>query len=425
MDKRQWTSGNTLELLECGEEFFPAVFEAIREAKREIILETFIWFDDHVGQALQAALVDAASRGVQVDATVDGYGSGELDAPFIRTLTDAGVRLHVYGPIPRVMGRQPNMIHRLHRKLLVVDEQVAFIGGINFSRMHLRETGPKSKHDFAVRVVGPVVDDIHRFCKQSIGEPMRGRRMQGVWRRGLPDNWRNPGSDAQALFVARDNHHRKRAIETMYRLGLRRAEHDITLFNAYFFPGFGFLRDVRRAAKRGVRVRLILQGEPDKDYVKFAGSTLYDRLLRDGIEIWEYMARPVHAKVAVMDDAWATVGSSNLDPFSLSLNLEANLFVRDESFANDLRSRIKRLLDEDGRQITRDDVKRHSIVWHALRAIGFHVLRLFPQIARIIPARHDRMATLDADNRANGGKLGKQGMQAKLKDQFESDQSDN
>ena len=97
MNKREWTSGNTLELLECGEEFFPAAFAAIREAKKEIILETFIWFDDAVGQELQALLVDAASRGVQVDATVDGYGSGALDAPFIRTLTDAGVRLHASG----------------------------------------------------------------------------------------------------------------------------------------------------------------------------------------------------------------------------------------------------------------------------------------------------------------------------------------
>ena len=425
MDKRQWTSGNTLELLECGEEFFPAAFEAIREAKREVILETFIWFDDKVGQELQAALVDAASRGVQVDATVDGFGSGELDAPFIRTLTDAGVRLHVYGPMPRMLGSQPNMIHRLHRKLLVVDGQVAFIGGINFSRMHLRETGPESKHDFAVRMVGPVVDDIHAFCKQAIGQPMRRRRMRGLWRRGLPDNWRNPSTDAQALFVARDNHHRKRAIETMYRLGLRRAERDITLFNAYFFPGFGFLRDMRRAVKRGVRVRLILQGEPDKDYVKFAGSTLYDRMLRDGVEVWEYMHRPVHAKVAVMDDAWATVGSSNLDPFSLALNLEANVFIRDEALAADLRKRIERLLEEDGKQITRDDVKRRSILWHAVRAIGFHILRLFPAVARIIPAKRDRMATLDADTRQHEGKLGTQGLRAKLNGERSDDQSDN
>lgn len=421
MDKRQWTSGNSLQLLECGEAFFPAALDAMRAAEHEIILETFILFDDEVGQELQGVLVDAASRGVQVDITLDGYGSGALDAAFTRTLTEAGVRLHVYGPMPRMLGNQPNMIHRLHRKLLVVDQQIAFVGGINWSRFHLRKTGEESKHDYAVQVQGPAVEAIHQFCKQAIGQPMRRRRMRGLWRRGLPDNWRNPGTDAQALFVARDNHHRKRAIETLYRLGLRRAERDITLFNAYFFPGFGFLRDMRRAARRGVKVRLILQGEPDKAYVKFAASTLYDRLLRDGVEIWEYMARPVHAKVAVMDDAWATVGSSNLDPFSLSLNLEANLFVRDETFAGELRERIERLLEEDGRQVTREDVKRRSIFWHAVRSIGFHIIRLFPQIASMIPARHDRMVTLEKQSSPTQGKLGAQALRAKIN----GDQPDN
>ena len=182
----------------------------------------------------------------------------------------------------------------------------------------------------------------------------------------------------------------------MYRLGLKNATEEVTLMNAYFFPGYRFLRAMKRAVKRGVRVRLILQGEPDKDYVKFAGSTLYDHLLRIGVEVWEYMERPTHAKVAVMDDDWATVGSSNLDPFSLSLNLEANVFVRDADFTAELRDSINTLMDEHGRRVTRDEVKRRSPIWHLWRWLGYHLLRHFPKMARIIPVRRDRLTTVES-----------------------------
>ncbi|MBU0791344.1 MAG: cardiolipin synthase B, partial [Gammaproteobacteria bacterium] len=145
MSSRDWRHGNDLELLENGEAFFPRVFDDIAAAKHEVIIETFIWFDDRVGRALRDVLVDAAARGVKVDITVDGYGSAPLGKDFVASLTEAGIRLHVFGPLPPILGVQANLFRRLHRKLVVVDQRVAYVGGINYSDEHMRYYGDKSK----------------------------------------------------------------------------------------------------------------------------------------------------------------------------------------------------------------------------------------------------------------------------------------
>ncbi len=396
MSSRDWRHGNDLELLENGEAFFPRVFDDIAAAKHEVIIETFIWFDDRVGRALRDVLVDAAARGVKVDITVDGYGSAPLAKDFVASLTEAGIRLHVFGPLPPILGVQANLFRRLHRKLVVVDQRVAYVGGINYSDEHMRYYGDKSKQDYATRVVGPVVSDIHRFCREAIGHPRpEGHRNLRGLLRWLPSKWSNPEPEAQVLFVTRDNHNHRTAIEAMYRMGLRSAQRDIILMNAYFFPGYRFLRAMRQAVERGVRVRLVLQGEPDKAYVKFAASTLYDHLLNIGVEVWEFMERPSHAKVAVMDEAWATVGSSNLDPFSLSLNLEANLFIRDKGFAGTLRQSIEALLADRCEQVTRDQVQRRHPIWHLWRWVGYHLLRHYPKLANLVPVKSSRLTTID------------------------------
>ena len=170
--KVEWVSGNRVELLENGESYFPAVFDAIDAAKREVLIETFILFEDNVGRDLQQHLINAAARGVEVDLTVDGFGSPDLSNGFISALTGAGARLHVYEPAPLVRHLKP--LRRLHRKIVVVDGQIAFIGGINFSVDHLESHGAKAKQDYAVRIEGPVVERIHRFARRTLA-PVRRR----------------------------------------------------------------------------------------------------------------------------------------------------------------------------------------------------------------------------------------------------------
>ena len=377
----RWRSGNRVRLLENGEAYFPAVFGAIRAARHEVIVETFIVFEDKVGLALHAALVEAARRGVQVDVLVDGFGSCDLTPAYKASLAEAGVRLRSFDPAPRILGIRANVLRRMHRKLVVVDRAVAFVGGINFSADHLADYGPEAKQDYAVELEGPIVQDIHRYVVAAIG-PRRDRVADSPAVAPPP-----AAGSAEAMLVVRDNDRHRDDIERHYRAAIRSARRQVVIANAYFFPGYRLLRQLRRAARRGVDVHLILQGEPDMPIVKTAAELLYDHLQRDGVHVHEYSKRPLHGKVAVVDDDWSTVGSSNLDPLSLALNLEANVIVRDRVFADCLRSRLQHLIDHECRAARVPPPSRWSF-WPQLRsAIVFHFLRRFSTWADYLP-RH-------------------------------------
>ena len=392
---RRWKGGNRFRLLENGEEFFPAVFSAIEAAQREILLETFILFQDKVGLALHGCLLAAARRGVQIDVTIDGYGSPDLTTDFIGSLTGAGVRFHVFDPRPLLFGRlRTNLFRRMHRKIVVVDGSKAFVGGINYSADHLLDFGPEAKEDFAVEIEGPIVDDIHAFAVEAVA-PVAGTRRWWRRRAAPPPAQRVPqphAGEAEAMFVVRDNDQHRDDIERHYRIALRAARHEVIIANAYFFPGYRLLKAMRHAARRGVRVSLILQGQPDMPIVTVATRMLYDHLLRAGVQIYEYCERPLHGKVALADDTWATVGSSNLDPLSLSLNLEANVIIRDRGLVQDLRQRLTRIMND---ACTRVDPQRAAAGsrWRlAASYLVFHVLRRFPAWAGWLPAHQPRLA---------------------------------
>jgi len=197
-----------------------------------------------------------------------------------------------------------------------------------------------------------------------------------------------------AAWVTRDNDEHTNDIEQHYRVGIRAAQRQVTIANAYFFPGYSLLRDLRNAAKRGVKVKLILQGEPDMPAARFVATMLYDYLLSGGVEIHEYCERPFHGKVATVDGQWATVGSSNLDPLSLALNLEGNVIIRDERFATCLQQRLDHLMDEQCRLMERGSKPRRRIQRVLVGVFVFHFLRRFPAWANWFPARPPRLTTL-------------------------------
>ena len=387
-----WREGNQIRLLENGEQFFPRVFGAIQRAQRSVLLETFILFEDEVGKALHEVLIDAAQRGVKIEMMVDGYGSPNLSDEFVTSLTTLGVRFIYYDPRPLVMGMRTNVFRRLHRKIVVVDEAIAFVGGINFSAEHNTSYGPEAKQDYAVEVKGPIVEDITRFVQQAIGSEQVTRRWWGH-RSHQPARNSTPG-DAQALFVHRDNDEHRDDIEKHYLEMLQKAKQDVIIANAYFFPGYRLLREMRNSAQRGVRVRLIVQGEPDMPIVKVGAELLYNYLVDAGVEVYEYCRRPLHGKIAVMDQQWSTVGSSNLDPLSLSLNLEANLIIHDRQFNQTLRDNLEQLLSKDCVRV-QDDRLPPRTWWHLTKSvIVFHFLRHFPAIAGWLPAHTPRLSLM-------------------------------
>lgn len=395
-----WRDGNRLQLLENGEEFFPRVFEVIAQARKEVLLETFILFEDKVGIELQKALISAAERGASVDVTVDGYGSADLTAEFVKAMTDVGIRIHMFDPHKRLMGKRVNLFRRMHRKIVVVDGEIAFIGGINFSADHLADFGPGAKQDYALQVEGPVVHDIHRFSLTTVAPKGPARRWWQRRARPLADTYVGVSrGEARALLVTRDNEQHHTDIEEHYLQAIRDARSRLLIANAYFFPGYRVLREIRNAARRGVRVRLILQGQPDMPIAKFGARMLYNYLMNAGVEIHEYCRRPLHGKVALADYEWSTVGSSNLDPLSLSLNLEANLIIRDHVFNRVLHERLDHLLQNDCRRIPIERIMR-GYWWRApLAFVIFHFLRHFPALVGIFPAHKPRLELLDPSNR--------------------------
>jgi cardiolipin synthase A/B len=398
--KPEWTPGNQFTLLENGEAFYPRVFEAIANARHEVLLETFILFDDKVGRGLRDALLCAARRGAQVHVLVDGWGSPDLPTEFVAPLVEAGVSLRVFEPAVWLWGSRVNMLRRMHRKLVVVDEKLAFVGGINYSIDHLEEFGPKAKQDYAVEVTGPLVAQVHGFCRASL-DGSRGTRRS--WRQRWKDQRANKHtaadvSEPMAAFVTRDNVNHRTDIEQQYRVALRRAKHRVVIANAYFFPGYRLLKDLRRAARRGVQVDLILQGEPDMPIVKTVATLLHAHLIRAGVRIHEYCKRPLHGKVAVIDDEWATVGSSNLDPTSLGLNLEANIFMRDRAFAVHLRERLDDLLTTSCHQVSLPAAGPATSAWIQVRSFFvFHFLRSFPAWAMRLPQQQPEITPLQAN----------------------------
>ncbi|MHC8336032.1 cardiolipin synthase ClsB [Pseudomonas sp. LB3P25] len=385
-----WQGNNRVELLENGEDYFPRVFEAMRQAKTEILLETFIVFEDKVGNELQEVLVAAAQRGVRISASLDGFGCGELSTGYLTALSEAGVRIQIFDPAPKHLGIRTNWFRRLHRKIVVVDGTVAFIGGINFSADHLADFGPEAKQDYSVEVQGPAVADIHHFALLQCGRPARAkywwqRRRQRRSELAFSDH------DGQVRLVYRDNGEHPTDIEEVYRQVLRSAQRRVVIANAYFFPGYRLLREIRNAARRGVDVRLILQGQPDMLAAKLAARMTYDYLLKSGVQIYEYCDRPLHGKVALVDEDWSTVGSSNLDPLSLSLNLEANVLIRDRAFNRDLFERLEDLSNNHCKVMSTDKSPRGR-VWHmTVGFLVFHFLRHFPAWAGWLPAHKPRL----------------------------------
>ncbi|MGO3911044.1 cardiolipin synthase ClsB [Huaxiibacter chinensis] len=391
--KCSWQKGNRITLLENGDNFYPAVFAAIDRAQSRIILETFIWFEDDVGKKLHATLLRAAQRGVKIEALLDGYGSPDLSDDFVNELTAAGVVFRYYDPRPRLMGMRTNVFRRMHRKIVVIDDTIAFVGGINYSAEHMSDYGPEAKQDYAVQVEGPVVLDILQFELENLPGHASARRW---WkRRHRPEENRKPG-EAQALFVWRDNEEHRDDIERHYLKMLANAKREVIIANAYFFPGYRLLHAMRNAARRGVRVKLIVQGEPDMPIVTVGARLLYDYLVKGGVQIYEYRRRPLHGKVALMDDHWTTVGSSNLDPLSLSLNLEANLIIHDRAFNQTLRDNLNTIIANDCVRV--DDSMVPKRTWWNLgkSIVVFHFLRHFPALVGWLPAHTPKLAQVPA-----------------------------
>jgi cardiolipin synthase len=371
--------GNRLRLLRGGDELFPAMHAAIANARTSVWLATYIFFHDRAAFEMADALAAAARRGVRVRVVVDGFGS-RASLPALRErLAGSGVELAVFRPLDRWYAwLQPGQMRRLHQKLCTVDGKTAFVGGINIvdDRVDVHHgPGDAPRLDFAVELHGPLVAPVEQtaramWSRAKFGHDWRGelralarsarplaqlrallQHMRLVRREAAADTPPQAQRPVRAAFVVRDNLRRRHAIERAYVEAFAAARERIDLASPYFYPGHVFLRTLRAAARRGVRVRVLLQGKIDYRVAALAASVLYDEMLASGVRIFEYQPAFLHAKIACVDGQWCTVGSSNIDPLSLLLNLEANVVVQDAAFAAEVARAFDAAL-ADAREVT-------------------------------------------------------------------------
>lgn len=389
MDRPMFQPGHQLQLLQGGDAYFSALAESIGRSVREVRLETYIFSVEGAGAQVAVALEAAAQRGVQVFLVMDGVGTPSLTLDWASRFDVAGVKWRIFSPLGRFGLLMPSRWRRMHRKLCVVDGEVAFCGGINvlddfYDPNYGQLESPR--FDFAVKVTGPLVRAAHEATTQfwwrlEAVSTLRQSDLKEGWNalREAVEQVRQPDSapaspvapwasvrahSTHAALVLRDNVRNRTRIERNYRQAIGAANHEIIIANAYFLPGRKLRRGLIHAAKRGVRVRLLLQGRYEYFMQYHAARPVYGALLKAGVEIHEYSVSFLHAKVAVIDGHWATVGSSNLDPLSLLLAREANVFVDDVHFAQELRAKLESAMAEGGERI--NPAMYANRPWHQL-----------------------------------------------------------
>lgn len=365
-------SGHRLKLLRSGTEYFPRLLAAIHAAHSSVYLETYIFAADETGRLLKEALESAAAREVSVHLLLDGFGSADIPPTWLDEMRMLGVAVLWFRPELARLSLHRNRLRRLHRKLVVVDEQLAFVGGIN-----IVDELPEPRLDYAVELQGAVVAEI-------------AHSMRKLWRLVSWTNFRRSGNRIEALakrngqrevqFLIRDNLRHRQDIEHAYLRAISHAQHEIIIANAYFLPGRRFRHVLLKAAGRGVRVQLFLQGKIEYRLQHYATLALYDELLQAGIEIHEYTRSFLHAKVAVIDGKWVTVGSSNIDPFSLWLAREANLVVQDDGFAGALRASLLYEMEYGARRVTGEKWYRRGLWERAVSRISYFLVRLLVDV---------------------------------------------
>ncbi len=340
-------------LLRSGAELFPALVAAIDSASDDVRLETYIFADDAAGRTVAAALKRAAQRGVSVRLLIDGFGSRELHPAFLEDLARSGVIVQLFRPDRRWISFRRSRLRRLHRKIALVDARVGFIGGNNILDDFSGHDAHGPRLDYAVRVEGPLLAQIYPVVHRLwwLVSAMSGKGRQPGFE--PPEVSPQPAGDTAAAFVYRDNFRHRHDIETMYLEAIQGARREILIACAYFMPGWRMRHALMEAASRGVRVAIVVQGWSDHRLFQQASRVLYSALLDRGIEIYEYERSELHAKAAVVDGRWSTVGSSNLDPFSLLLAREANIAVFSVPFALELRDSIDREIRDGARAVQR------------------------------------------------------------------------
>lgn len=379
----RFVAGNRVTLLRNGTEAYPAMLEAIGQARQEVLLEMYWWGSDGIGREFAAALIAAVRRGLRVAVIYDSVGSWESDSSMFAELAAAGIFVLEFNPIKPWSRRfrAGQMSRRDHRKILSVDGSIGFTGGINIADQWVpEEQGGQGWRDDMIRVEGPAVLGFvrlfHQTWRSQEGEPFWAfePRVHGRINAEPPHAGREGSQRVRVIGEsARKN---RRQIVRAYLGNMYRAKERIWISNSYFVPDGAVVRALRRAAQRGVDVRVIVPGRSDVEIVRHASRAVWSRLMKHGVRIFEWYDNVMHAKSAVIDGEWSTIGTFNLDAWSLFHNLEVNVTVRDPGFGALMEASFERDF-EQAREVNSQDFAYRSLQDRILETVLYRFRKLF------------------------------------------------
>jgi cardiolipin synthase len=381
--RHDYKSGHSIELLRSGENYFAACEKVIHEAENYIHFQTYILDDDETGRRFVNALCDAAKRGVRVYFLLDAYGGSNLSKDLIKTIEDAGIFFRMFSPIFISKGFQLSL--RLHHKVLLIDGNIAIIGGMNIANRYHGTPKMKEWLDFAILIKGPECAHVLFILKRLWNKAFISKKERSGETVHHPVRY----DENIRLKVLQNNWYRNKIeILKSYRSALKHAQNRMIIMASYFLPGRNERKLLRNASRRGVDIKIVLSAESDAPVFKRATNFLYDFILRNNITIYEYLPSNLHAKVATVDGLWCTIGSYNMNHLSDYGSVEMNADILDKGFAEKFELLLRNIIEKDCRQVTFDEyIQRKTWLFQVTDWFSYQMIRVLMRIMFLLTAK--------------------------------------
>jgi cardiolipin synthase len=364
----------SIEFLQSGSGFFDTLVSVIDSATKSLHIQMYIINDDEIGREIQNALLNAANRGVEINIIADGFGSRSLSQPYVETLIHAGINFRFFSRIS--LFKNLTIGRRLHHKIIVADAYTALIGGINIADKYHGSKDENAWLDFALLIKGTVCQKIEKICNLIEEKKYSFTRIKNHIR----ESFIHP---TRISIRQNDWLRNKSQIFSSYKLAFQNAEKSILIFGSYFLPGIRLRRALEAAAKRGVQITIVLAGMTDIPPILNATPFLYHWLLKNNIRVFEWKKSVLHAKLAVIDDQWMTIGSFNLNHLSTYASIELNIDILNSQFTKQSRLLLEKLIAEGCEEITIN--RKHSIYNRISEAIAYFLGRTLIKTITIFP----------------------------------------
>lgn len=374
-----FSEADDIQLLKSGDDFFNEFISLIHSSQESIQIQTFIFDDDETGNEISDALIKAIQRKVEIDLVVDSHGSRNLDEAFIRKLTDAGVQIRFFSPIS--FFKNLTIGRRLHHKVAVFDGEVAIVGGINLANRYRGTDEITPWLDFAVLIKGKVCNKLRDLCFHIEEKSFSLLKLKS------PSLIK---SNNQFRISIRQNDwlRKKMQIFQSYNLAIQNAENSITIFASYFLPGLRLRTALENAATRGIQIKIVLAGKSDIPLILNATYYLYNWLHKNKIRIFEWRKSVFHAKLAVVDQKWMTIGSFNLNHLSTYASIELNVDILSDPFVKKTAVYLDRIIDDECIEIFSNRernliTKARELLAYFLGRTLLKTITFFPNLKRI------------------------------------------